>query len=156
MTRAKTTLRDLIGNLWFFSDLTDPEIDIVLPLCRTMKRKGGDVLIREGEPVKNLYVLLSGAVSVFKKKADGKQALVAIVGRGDVLGELSFLQSACASATVKANKPFTALVIDQKDLHRLLVTDLNVAAKLYQKLALVASRRLSATLRDHFEGQSSL
>ena len=152
----KVILWDRVGALWFFSDLTDAEIDVVLPLCREMKGKAGEVMIREGDPVKNLYVLLSGEMFVFKKQADGTQALLAIVGKGDVVGELSFLQSTCASVTVKAKKPFTALAIDQRDLQRLLVIDLNMAAKLYKKLAFIASRSLSTTLRHHFEGQTKL
>lgn len=155
-TPQTIAVRDLVVSLAFFSDLADPEIDVILPLCHEMKGKAGDTLIQEGQPVKNLYILLSGEAAVFKKQADGKPALLAAVGKGDVLGELSFLQSVSASATVKAKKPFTALAIDQSDLQRLLVTDLNIAAKLYQKLAFIASRRMSATLRHHFDGQSSL
>jgi len=152
----KAPLRDRIVGLSFFSDLSPQELDIVLPLCKEIEGKAGDVLISEGQAVRNLYILLAGEVSVFKKQPDGTQTLLATVWKGDVLGELSFLQSVSASATVKAKQPFTALAIDQQDLQRLLVTDLNMAAKLYQKLALIASRRMSATLRHHFEGQSSL
>jgi len=160
MTRQKSerpaNIRNLVTHLSFFSGLTDTEFDTITPFCREVTGKAGTVLILEGEPVKNIYILLSGAASVFKKQADGKQVLLASVGKDDVLGELSFLQSVRATATVKAKRPFRALAIDQDDLQRLLVTHIDMAAKLYRKLALIAGRRMSALLRHHFEGGTAL
>lgn len=150
------TIRNLIAELAFFSDLSDAERDAIAPYCREVKGAAGSLIIREGRPVKNLYILLSGGASVFKKRADGKQALLASVGKGDVLGELSFLQSVLGTATVKAKRPFRALAIDQGGLQRIMVTHLNMAAKLYRRLALVAGRRMSALLRHHFEGRTTL
>jgi CRP-like cAMP-binding protein len=155
-TGRSAKIRDVAARLPFFSDLAGMERDVILPLCREIKGKAGELIIREGKPVKNLYVLVSGGASVFKERADGKQVLLASVGKGDVLGELSFLRSVLASATVKAKRPYRALAIDQKDLQRLLVTHLNIAAKLYRKLALIAGQRMSALLRHHFEGRAKL
>ena len=160
MTRQKAerpaNIRNLVTRLSFFSDLTDTEFDTITPFCHEVTGKTGTMLIREGEPVKNVYILLSGTASVFKKQTDGKQVLLASVGKGDVLGELSFLQSVRATATVKAKRPYRALAIDQGDLQRLLVTHLDMAAKLYRKLALIAGRRMSALLSHHFEGRTAL
>ena len=123
MTRQKAerpaNIRNLVTRLSFFSDLTDTEFDTITPFCHEVAGKTGTMLIREGEPVKNVYILLSGTASVFKKQADGKQVLLASVGKGDVLGELSFLQSVRATATVKAKRPYRALAIDQGDLQRI-------------------------------------
>ncbi len=149
-------IRNLVAGLAFFSDLTDAERDAITPFCREVKGMAGALIIREGMPVKNLYILLSGGASVFKKRADGKQVLLASVGKGDVLGELSFLQSVLGTATVKAKRPFRALAIDQGGLQRIMVIHLNMAAKLYKRLALVAGRRMSALLRHHFEGRTKL
>jgi len=149
-------IRNLVTRQEFFSDLTDAEFDAIAPFCREVKGEAGAVLIKEGDPVKYIFILLSGSASIFKKRADGAQVLLASVGKGDVLGELSFLQSARATATVKAKRPFRALSISQGDLQRLLVTHLDMAAKLYRKLALIAGRRMSVLLRHHFEGRTSL
>lgn len=62
--------------------------------------KAGDVLLREGEPVDNLYYLAEGEARVL--------AMGSEVGRcrkGDLIGELSVLSEDKASATVTLDTP---------------------------------------------------
>ncbi|MEK6549435.1 MAG: cyclic nucleotide-binding domain-containing protein [Nitrospirota bacterium] len=142
---------ELLESLSFFSELTDTEFLAVRPLCNEIHGQAGDCIIKEGEPVRNLYILVSGQVAILKRRADGKQLALATVGKGEVLGELTFLKFTPAFATVEAKEPFTALAIDQSELQRLLDSETCIGAKLYKKLARITGRRLR-TITSQFIG----
>jgi len=146
---------ELLYNLSLFSELTDTEIDVIAPLCHEVAGQAGDRIIEEGEPVRYLYILLSGEVSIHKRRADGQYVALASVGKDAVLGELTFFKFTPASATVKATEPFKALAIDQANLQRLLDTDSKIGSKLYKKLALVAGKRLKTMISQYAESISS-
>jgi CRP-like cAMP-binding protein len=61
-----------------------------------------EVLFREGEMGDEVFVLLSGEVSVLRRDDDGVDRVVATEGPGSVIGELAVLDPAPRNATVIA------------------------------------------------------
>ena len=66
----------------------------------------GRVLLHEGRVVTHMYILISGSASV---KLDDK--VVATLGPGAVIGELSMVDDAPSSATVTCEEPSTVWLI---------------------------------------------
>jgi CRP-like cAMP-binding protein len=79
----------------------------------------GTDLIREGESVPGLYLILSGSVDVWKRDGDQK-VLLATLSTGDVFGEMSLLNGAPASASVSAVQRSTVLVLAREYVTRLI------------------------------------
>ena len=67
-----------------------------------MQLERGDVLFREGERGDRLYILISGKIKLGRSSSDGRENLVAIVGPGEMFGELSMFDPAPRSATATA------------------------------------------------------
>jgi len=86
--------------LFILSELADSDLDWLLHNGVKEAYPSGAVLIEEGTPLKVIFVLLDGRLSVSVGGAQGKE--VARLQAGEVLGELSFLDSRPPSATVKA------------------------------------------------------
>jgi CRP-like cAMP-binding protein len=63
--------------------------------------KPGEVLFEEGSTGRELFIIQSGKVGVYKKGADGDTEL-ATIGEGGIIGEMSLLDNLPRSATVKA------------------------------------------------------
>jgi len=64
-----------------------PEWKEVIAVKKTTLRfRKGALLFKEGEPVKGIYLLYSGAVKVHKKWADGKELIIRFAAVGDILG----------------------------------------------------------------------
>jgi hypothetical protein len=62
----------------------------------------GDVIFREGDPGRDVYVLKSGRVDVLVRRLDGTQELIKTLGPGDHFGEMALLGSAPRNATIRA------------------------------------------------------
>jgi CRP-like cAMP-binding protein len=66
--------------------------------------KKGDVLMKEGEVSNSMYWVQTGTLRLFKKKGSGFIEL-GVVHSGEVVGEMSFLDSQPRSASVEALQP---------------------------------------------------
>jgi CRP-like cAMP-binding protein len=69
----------------------------------------GDALVREGEESHGLFLIASGHVQVRSRDADGDQVLIAELGPGEVVGEISLVLRRPTNADVVATHPTVAL-----------------------------------------------
>ena len=70
----------------------------------------GEVILREGDTSKEMYIIHEGEVRVTKMIA-GKETVLGTMGRGDFFGEMSLLESEARTATIVAIIPTKCLVI---------------------------------------------
>ena len=126
----------------FFADLTQSEIEKIVPLCRLVEGKAGDALIEEKDQVRTVYFLLSGAVDVIKKPARGKRMVIGSATKGAAFGEMSLVDEGLAAATVEAKEAFQALAIDQVGLRQLMDQNPELGYKIMKTIARLVSGRL--------------
>jgi CRP-like cAMP-binding protein len=69
-----------------------------------------DVIFTEGDHSREMYVVIEGEVVVSKLSTKGEVTL-AVLKRGDFVGEMSLLESLPRSATARANGPTKLLAI---------------------------------------------
>ncbi|MGQ9630712.1 MAG: cyclic nucleotide-binding domain-containing protein [bacterium] len=117
--------------------------------------RAGEVLFREGDQSKEVYILMNGKLGV---KKDGN--VVAVIGeQGSFVGEMSILSNSPRSATVEAIEDSTLLVID--DLAAAINKTPSIGIKLAQNLAkrvystTIQANEYSACL-ERFEEQYKL
>lgn len=135
--------------------LTGPENDLLAPFSRLIEGKAGDCLIREGEPVRTMYLLLGGEADVIKSDTVGNRRVIASVGKGALLGERSVVDDTAATATVEAKGAFTALAIDRDQFDLLMDANPRLACKILKAIARSMSRHLkmtSALLAEYMDG----
>lgn len=75
--------------------------------ARSVTVAPGEVLMEQGDKGRSVMVIADGDAMVTK---DGES--VAVISRGDVVGEMSMLVNAPRTATVTARSPMTVLVFD--------------------------------------------
>src|SRR5512140_3549371 len=129
--------------LFIFGVLNDSDIDWMVDAGARRWIASQQVLIEEGVPIDSIVLLLEGQMAVNVSVAGG----VAQLGAGDLIGEMSLVDSAPPSATVIAKVDCVALSIEKKTLQRKLAADLGFASRFYRALAIVLSDRLRATER---------
>ena len=72
----------------------------------------GSSIVEEGEEGDALYVVTSGAARVLKRKEDGSEVSVEMLGPGDAFGEMALLDGIPRTATVRANSAVETLRLD--------------------------------------------
>src|SRR5579883_1702615 len=129
--------------LFLLGQLSDEDVEWIGRVGERRRLKPGDALIREGHQVDWLYVILEGRASV---SVDGIGE-VASLGVGEVVGEMSFIDTLPPSATVTAAMPGRVLAVDKRTLARRLAEDPLFASRFYRSLAILLSDRLRAATR---------
>lgn len=74
----------------------------------------GDVVCRQGDPLRHVVVLLTGRVEIEAHGRAGQSLLIATRGPGEIIGELAALDGSQRSATVRALDSLTALVVPEQ------------------------------------------
>jgi CRP/FNR family transcriptional regulator, cyclic AMP receptor protein len=92
-------------------------------------------LFHQGEPTRHVLLLLAGWVTVASTSRAGEEALLAIRGPGDILGELSALDGQPRSATLSAITPVRATVVDGDRFRTALLHRPDLALALLQHIA---------------------
>lgn len=77
-------------------------------------------LCNEGDPGGSLYMILSGRVKVSKVAPNGKDSILAFMGAGEVLGEMTLIDGSPRSATVEALETTRVLEVQRRDFLPLL------------------------------------
>ncbi len=81
----------------------------------------GEVIIRQGDKGKSVYVIAAGSVKVSTMLLSGEQVDLAVLWPSDFFGEMSFLTGKPRSATVEALEDTNILEIDEGKLRDLVV-----------------------------------
>lgn len=126
--------------LFFLSELTDFDVEWLLQVGRQEEVPAGTVLIHEGQPVDTLYVLLEGTSIVSISALEGRQ--LARLAVGDVVGELSFIDTYPPAATVQTLDRSVVLAIPRLVLAEKLQTDVAFGCRFYRALSMLLSHRL--------------
>jgi CRP-like cAMP-binding protein len=115
----------LIAQVDFFKGCTQREIDDIAKLLSDRHFAVGEELCHQDEAETHGFVIVGGEAAVV---VDGEQ--VATVTTGDVVGELSMLGSGHRTATLRAQTPVHALVIQPDEIDSVLSADPSSAKRL--------------------------
>ncbi len=95
--------------------LEPQELKRVLAFSRTERFPAGQVIFRRGEPGHSMLTVISRRVKISVSSSEGKEAVLAILGRGEVLGEMALIDGKERSADATALEPSEALSIHRRD-----------------------------------------
>ncbi len=124
-----------------FSGLGPEQARVVLDSLTRIDVPRGDMLFHEGEPGDSLYVIRSGTVKLGRRSNDGRENLLAVLGPGELLGELSLFDPGLRTASATALTDVVVLQMGHDELTTWLATTPSVAEHLLRTLA----RRLRRT-----------
>lgn len=130
--------------LQIFGLLTNSDIDWVARVGTRRRTKDGETLIERGKPINSLVLVLEGELLVLMQDL----GIVARRGVGEIVGEVSMVDSAPPSATVVTQGECLVLLLNKKILQQKLATDLAFGARFYRALAIFLADRLRELQRD--------
>lgn len=128
-----------------FKFLRDEEHQQLLQTSERKSYKTGDALIQEGQRQTALYIIVKGEVKV-QRDHEGFAIELSRAGPGEIFGDMSFIEGQAASASVIAgDEEVLAFVITHAHIANLMGQNPAFAARFYQSLAEILSRRLRET-----------
>lgn len=126
--------------LFFLGHLNDRDVEWMINAGDKIEVEAGVELIKRGKAIDNLYIVLSGELSVF-----AETEIIASLGSGELVGEMSFLESRTPSVSVVATKPTELFKISREAIEGRLASNLEFKASFHYSLALFLSNRLRKT-----------
>ena len=132
-----------LKNMALCSALSAAELDAIAAIVERREIAAGKELFREGDAGDGLYLVVAGEVNVIKLGAGGEHVL-AKLGTGAVLGEMSLVTSDARSATGRALAPTVVLHVPAAAFRALLDSGSTAALKIARAIAEVLARRLAA------------
>jgi len=95
-------LQEAVASIPFFSPLNADERKKLADEATLHVFNAGEIIIREGDPGRSIYVVLDGQVRVFTRDHHGNELELAILEVSQFFGEMSFLTGKPRSGSVMA------------------------------------------------------
>jgi signal transduction histidine kinase len=131
-----------------FSSFPDQEIHALLESAWQLSAPAGEILFEEGEAGDFLFVILSGSVRVVSRTAGQCEQVLALLGPGDSVGEMSLLDGEPRSATAIVARPARLIRIDRRSWEAVVARFPGMAhGFLASSVRLVSKRLRAANLR---------
>lgn len=143
-----------LGRLELFRGLSTAELGRVNDLLGRTKFPAGAMIVTASQPGEIAYVVLDGTLKVSVIQSNGRDLTLALLGPGEIVGELALADRATRSADVVTLEPSTLVWIDRNTFNQLrrdipLITE-NLLRLLARRLRLVnAQLQAVATLDVH-------
>jgi CRP-like cAMP-binding protein len=126
--------------LYVLGVLEDSDIEWLSKTGETRLVPPGETIIVEGKTVDSLFLVLSGELQVHSNELD-----IARLQSGEIVGEISFVDSRAPLASVKAVTESNVLVIPGESLRAKLAKDTGFASRFYRAIAIFLADRLRVT-----------
>ena len=132
---------DVVRQAPLFAALDAEAASALKSTMTTVELGRGEILFHEGDPGDRLYVIVDGKVKLGRASGDGRENLLAILGPGEMFGELSLFDPGPRNATATAVADTTLIGLGSDDLGSWLDGRPDVSRQLLSALA----RRLRRT-----------
>ena len=99
----------------YFADLEPEAFDQLCRYAKHVTLKRGTAIASKGDPGTSLFAVISGTVKISVSSPDGRNAILNLIGPGEIFGEVALLDGLSRSADVSANTNCELFIIDRRD-----------------------------------------
>jgi CRP-like cAMP-binding protein len=128
-------VEDVVRKAPLFTALADDSATALKARMVEVKVSKGQILFNEGDSGDRLYIVTDGKIKLGIKSIDGRENLLAVLGPGEMFGELSLFDPSPRTATATALTDAKLLGLGQEDLNLWLAEHPEVAKHLLRALA---------------------
>jgi CRP-like cAMP-binding protein len=121
-TTSKTAPKlDLVRNSALAVELTGDQCAVLAGIVTVRDLEDGEILVKQGASDNHLYVIVSGALAVARQvETSGEWVNLHVLTKGDLAGELGFMDGRSHYAALRANGPTQVLCLEREKLEALL------------------------------------
>jgi CRP/FNR family cyclic AMP-dependent transcriptional regulator len=137
--------------LYILGQLSDTDVDWLANMGQRIQVVKGTELIKFGVEISNLYIVLEGELSIQTNKGFE----LAKISSGEILGEMSLVDSRPPSASVLVLQDATLLELDKVVLQEKLNMDTGFSSRFYRSIAIFLSERMRSLVGQMGYGDPS-
>jgi CRP/FNR family cyclic AMP-dependent transcriptional regulator len=126
---------NFLRNVSIFEELPERDLEKIAKLGTRKKFSKGNIILMEDEIGSALFIIIDGKVKVSRLDETGREAVLSILGSGEVFGEMSLLDGMKRSATCSALTDTEVLIIYRDDFLNLLQKYPQIAISLLKEMA---------------------
>ena len=127
---------DFLKSVNIFSDLSESELNSIQEICKTRKYPKNSMIILEEEMGDVVFIVMSGTVKITRVNDEGKEVILAMLGSGEVFGEMAILDGESRSANALSQENCEVVTINREDFLSLLKTNNKVSLNLMTEFAI--------------------
>jgi hypothetical protein len=133
---------NLLRGLPIFDGLGDGELRKIARLFIQKLFRPGEKIFRKGDSGSEAYVVMRGQIEICLE--EGAKP-IAVIGNGQIFGELAFLDGAARGAMATASQPSILLVVQRSAFYDLVQREPHLGMVVMRNIALILSERLRKT-----------
>ena len=137
----------LLGGVALFRSMDQNEHRALAAVMDLREARAGELVFREGDPGDSLYCVVDGQLDTVVKDHAGQEIVLAQVGAGDVVGEMSMLDGRLRSATLRCTEDARLLELGRDDLLAVLPHSPHLALDMMAEMT-ARARRVDELLRS--------
>ena len=131
---------DFLHQLEFFSGLSPEALSQVVSTAEQRSYLRGDMVFREDDDAKDLFVVRKGRIAIANRSPDGRESVLALMSPGDLFGDMALFDGQGRSAGARALEESLVISIPFEILREKFRED---ASSLWNVVAML-SRRIRA------------
>ena len=126
---------DSLNSIPLFLDLDDVELANVEEHCTPRKYPKNSMVILEEEFGDIIFIILTGTIKITRVNDEGKEVILALLGSGEIFGEMAILDGEARSANALAQEDCELLAIQKSEFLNLLRRNFKISFALMRELA---------------------
>ena len=139
-----------IASVPLFAGTDESLAETIAQQSRFLSIKRGAILIREGDPSDGMYLIVSGALEVFRELSNGQRQLIEILREGSCVGELASLLKEPRTTSVRAWRDALLIKIPDSCMQGVLASNAQVTLRLARQIG--ERLKLTTAARPHTAG----
>lgn len=137
---------DFCADLPIFAELNPEQLKIITTHLTVSELDPGEILFRESDRGSFVCFIAEGALDVIMKSdATGKNVVLSTLVSGQSIGEMSIIENMPRSATVKAQKKTTLIILSKSAFDLILERHSTIATILLKGISRLLSKHLRET-----------
>ena len=140
-----TEREEQLARVPFFDGLTREALTMFASVTAEESHATGTKLFQYGDPGDKLFIILEGKVRISREVAGMGEEALAVLGPGEVFGEMSLLDESPRSADARVHERCRMLVITKEAFDELLYQQKELAYEVLWNCVRILSARLRET-----------
>lgn len=133
--------------------LDEDELKLLFRQATVLNCEENDLIVKDGNVGNEMFIVLSGAVEVTKFQND-RTHTIAMLGEGEVFGEMAFVSKAKRTATVSAITKSEIMVLTHDFFTKFIANHPVIASKVLLNLAVILCDRLGKSTQSWIDSMT--